>query len=260
MFGKSIKSILLVNLLLLGFCIYIIKLYLENNINLYIHPRYSSFSVTMSAIAVLVLAIGTLIDIQKKSILKQGKTRIKILDIIVVFVLGLAFVLPAQVLSSKAIGRKPLNTPSYQAVSARKPASTPCPTVKPASIEGWVNGISQYPVHCYEGQTIELSGFVFESPENFLPNDMFYLGRVVMSCCVIDARPYALPIMTANFERFPSETWLKISGTLVVKEISGSNQLVIEPKNVDEINNPSKLYDYLNIPSMTEFQSIEPIY
>jgi len=123
----------------------------------------------------------------------------------------------------------------------------------------WVYEISEYPINCYEGQSIELTGFVIEAVGNPLPNDMYYLGRVVMSCCVIDARPYALPIKRGNFESYPKETWLKVSGKLKAADVNGTVQLVISPKSVTKIDNPDQPYDYINVPSQTEIQPMQPV-
>jgi len=259
MFGKALKNSIVISLILFGFCAYIIKLYLQKDINLYIHPRYTGFSVIMSAIALVFLVLGIYFEARKRHIVKPPPSRTQLLDIVVVGVLALAFILPAQALSSKAIGRKSLNTPSYDTKSENAPFNTTCPDTKPASIEMWVYEISQYPINCYDGQPIELTGFVFEAPESPLPKDMYYLGRVVMSCCIIDARPYALPIKDGNFERYPKETWLKVSGKLRATDVNGSIQLVIEPESVVKVDDPSKPYDYINTRSMSDVQPLEPI-
>jgi len=259
MFGKPIRSNAVVSLILLGFCVYIIQLFVQKDINLYIHPRYSIFAAVMCSLAVVILVAGILFDLQKRSVANSSPYKVQFLDVIVVIVLVLAFILPSQALSSKAIGRKSLNTPSYETKPKSTSVSDTCPETKPSSIEAWVYEISQYPINCYKGQSIELTGFVFEAPESPLPNDMYYLGRMVMSCCVIDARPYALPIKTGSFEKYPNETWLKVSGKLQPADVNGSIQLVLEPDSVDKVNNPDKPYDYINTPSRSNVQPLEPI-
>jgi len=203
----------------------------------------------MSALAIIVLVIGIIVEFKKKRIaLHNHASSVHFLDILVVIVLGLAFMLPAQALSSKAIGRKSINTPSYDESTKINTINTPCPQTKPVSIEKWVYEINEYPINCYEGQSIELTGFVFEAFENPLPNDMYYLGRVVMSCCVIDARPYALPIKKANFISYPENTWLKVNGKLKADKVNGKIQLIISPDSVTKVSNPDKPYEYMNVP------------
>jgi putative membrane protein len=258
MFGRYIKKSLVVSAILLGFCVYIIRLYLRNDINLYIHPRYSSFAVIMCSLSVMILLIGTFADLKKR--IKPGRIHLNMqfLDVIVVVVLVLAFVLPSEALSSKAVGRKSVNTPSYDAQS-HKNIHTTCPETKPESIEVWVYEISQYPINCYKGQSIELTGFVFENPESPLPSNMYYLGRIVMSCCVIDARPYALPIKTGTFATYPDKTWLKVSGKLQPADVHGAIQLVIEPDTVTKVDGPNQPYDYINTPSESGIQPVQPL-
>lgn len=259
MFGKALNNSVVISLILIGFCVYIIKLYAQKDINLYIHPRYTGFSVVMPVIALVFLVLGIYFEARKHRTIKPAPSRAKLLDVIVVAVLALAFILPAQALSSKAIGRKSLNTPSYDNKSETTSLNTTCPETKPASIEEWVYEISEYPITCYAGQEIELTGFVFEAIEAPLPENMYYLGRLVISCCVIDARPYALPVNVGSFERYPEGTSLKVNGELRPQDVNGSVQLVIEPKSVVRIDNPDKPYDYINFPSLPDVQPLEPI-
>lgn len=259
MFGNRIKNNITISLVLMGFCIYIVKLYIQNDINLYIHPRYSIFALVMCLLALVILIIGMFLDLKKKSSAVYDKGKIQILDVLAVIILVLAFIMPPQALSSKAIETKTLNTPTYGSQSENTNDDIVCPETKPSSIEQWVYEISQYPINCYKGQSIELTGFVYEAPNNPLPRDMFYLGRLVISCCVIDASPYALPIKTGNFERYPADTWLKVNGKLVVADVNGTYLLVIEPKNIIKIDDPNKPYEYINTPSQDQLQTIEPI-
>jgi uncharacterized repeat protein (TIGR03943 family) len=242
MFGKLPLAKWLSGLILLGYCGYVVKLYFSGDITLYTHPRYSLFSLAMCLIAIVVLADGLIYSYKSRAGLKQSVGRINWLNIIVVGVLMLALLLPPQVISSSIIGRKTLNLPSGGSSSQ---SNLTCPATKPASIEGWVYEISQYPINCYLGQSIELTGFVLEATDNPLPADMYYLGRVVVSCCVVDAQPYALPIKTGDFQKYPLDTWLKVSGSLQADKVGDKVQLVVEPDSVNKIDPPENPYDYV---------------
>jgi uncharacterized repeat protein (TIGR03943 family) len=173
--------------------------------------------------------------------------------------LVLAFVLPAQTLSSKAISNKTVTTPTYDAsvTGADAPSGT-CPDALPQTTEEWVYQISQYPMKCYEGKPIELSGFVFLSPDKPLPDEMFYLGRLAMSCCVIDARPFALPVKATTSEPYATDTWLQVNGKLEIVEINGSPQLVIAPSKVKKIDAPSNPYEFITTSSAGSVQQTQP--
>ncbi len=261
MFGKLFNRDLVIRVLLLGFCLYIIKLYVQDNITHYIHPRYAIFSVAMSGVAVLVLLTGAVLELKKRTRHKANNFSGRTVNSIVVVVLVLAFILPVKTLSSEAIERKSLNTPTYDEVesedSSSRKVEEKCPETKPDSLETWVFEISQNPAHCYVGQDIELTGFVYESDKDPLPSDMYYLGRIVMSCCAVDARPYALPIKKANFQSYPKETWLKVNGKLQLMKVGEKYQLVIEPASVEQVHNPKKPYDYINTPSNVELEPLQ---
>lgn len=246
MFGKILKNRLTISAILIGYCVYIIKLFVQNDIGLYIHPRYSIFSVVMSSIAVIILVLGLFLNKSSKQITSNIPFKSYFLDIIVISILVLAFVLPPSTLSTSAIGRKSLSSPTYDSQSDNALDDTACPINEAASLEEWVYDIGQYPISCNKGKSIELTGFVIDSTDNPLPSDMYYLGRVVMSCCIIDARPYVLPIKVGEFQRYPKKTWLIVTGTLRTAEINGKEQLVVEPKSVTETESPSQQYEYIN--------------
>lgn len=262
MFGRLFSRNILVAALLLGFCVYVVLLFLRGQINLYIHPRYDMFSLIMAGYAIVLLLAGAVVELRGRAVKPRLRFRLNVVDILVVTVLALAFLLPAQALSSQAVARKALNTPRYEASQAgggTGTKSTVCPETKPDSVEMWVDAISTSPINCYKGETIELTGFVLQVDDSPLPNDMYYLGRMVMSCCIVDARPFALPIQKDSFGTYPKDTWLTVKGKLQASKVNGSVQLVIEPESVQEIEDPTEPYDYINTPSVSPAAPLIPL-
>ncbi len=247
MFGSTRIRSLWPSILLLGFCGFVIRLFIQGNITYYIHPRYALFSVVMCALAAALLLVGI---VQRLRATTQGDAEAtgRMVDGLVLVVMILAWQLPAQALSPQAISKKSLNTPSYNltGTNGRAARGDLCPEDMPASIDGWVYAISRSPVSCFKNRHIELIGSVFDAPENSLPTDMYYFGRVVVSCCAVDARPYALPVKRGHFMAYPNDTWLKIRGTLQTVTINGYEQLVIVPTSVIQTDAPSNPYDYIN--------------
>lgn len=221
---------------------------------MYIHPRYVVFALVMAIFGGTLLVVGAIW--QPPGHKPPVRKRVSVIDIIVVLVLVAAFMLSPRALSTAAVERKTVTTSS----SADSPASRPCPDFRPETMEMWVYAASEYP-HCYEGKDITLTGFVYQPSDNPLPEDMYYLGRVVMSCCVIDARPYALPIKQGAFERYPKDTWLTITGKLERVQINGASHLAVSPLTVQQVGSPDKPYEYLNsepMQLMTPLPSVGP--
>src|SRR3990167_11408768 len=248
MFGKKSLTALVASFVLLGFFVYILRLYATDNLNLYIHPRYTVFTVIMASLGLLLLLAGLVLRYRSK--LKYKQIRLTGLDAIVVIVVVLAVIMPPQVLSIDSVNRKTLTTPVGQGVR------TTCPVSKPDTLEAWVSEIAQYPTNCYEDEPIEITGFVIDAPDEPLPDDMYYLGRIVLSCCVIDARPFALPIEAVNGQTYQAETWLRVSGVLKEATVNGQERLVIRPSSVDEIPPPEQQYDYINVGNPDQFSPL----
>lgn len=248
MFGSMHK--LLPGVVLVLLCAYLVRLYVTKDIYLYIHPRYALFALIMAIIGGVLLCAGF---VWNRMQIKP--TRLSFVDWIVVSVTILAFAVAPQALSSNVMQRKTLSTPTANTSSSKNVHT--CPEVTATMpIEQWVFFISEYGADCYRGQQIHIRGFVMERPDNPLPNDMFYLGRVVVSCCVIDARPYALPISAGQSHNYTQDTWLELTGTLELTKIRGVEQLTVVPATTTVIPNPNLPYEYLNSP---DFTTIEPL-
>lgn len=257
MFGRLRQKNILTGFLLVGFCLYVVQLYLEDNIILYIHPRYTLFAFGMCLVALVILVSGIVMNVRRRGHHEAWHT-VGVVDMLAVVVLGLALLMPAQALSSETIERKSVNTPTPRVETADQEQVT-CLEEEPASIETWVYVISNYPPKCYEGRPIELTGFVITPSENPLPKDMYYLGRTVISCCVVDARPYAIPIAKGKFQAYPAQTWLTVKGRLKTVSVNGSPKVVIEPQSVTPTQDPSKPYDYIGTPSNTNIHVLQPV-
>ncbi len=238
MFGKSKGAVFIITLILIGFCIYPIYLYVNGNINLYIHPRYNWFSLLMSMIGLSLLAAGLIYSHGR------SKLRFRYFDVLLVVLLVLAFVVPAQPLSQQAIGKKSLVLPSYEQ-NGLDGGDSDCPEqTEPYTIDVWVYVLGYYDFDCFTESDVNIIGFVIDSVENPLPDNMYYLGRTVISCCVIDARPYALPVLIENGVKYDKDTWLRVQGKMQRKKVNGIEQVVIRPLSVVETEDSSKPYEF----------------
>ncbi|MFP4322516.1 MAG: TIGR03943 family putative permease subunit [Anaerolineales bacterium] len=96
----------------------------------------------------------------------------------------------------------------------------------------------------FEGQEVtDLMGFVHRDAR-FEGTDRFMLVRFTLSCCVADARPIGLIIETPEALNFPVDTWLEVSGPIVIQEVDGIETPVIQPESITEIDQPEHPYLY----------------
>lgn len=239
MFGRITPG-LGARIVLFLFCCLIVKLYMQQTITMYIHPRYMVFALVMALLGGALLLIGLLVRPRGHKHHTAGKG-IGFIDIIVVLVLLAAFVFPPKALSTSTVERKAITTSSSTSVASDQP----CPDFRPETMDMWVFAASEYP-HCYEGKEITITGFVYQPIDSKLPSDMYYLGRVVMSCCVIDARPYTLPVKQGTFGEYAKDTWLAVTGKLEKFQIDGKTHLVIAPTSIQIVPSPDQPYEFLN--------------
>lgn len=239
MFGKLLRHPVVIAMILLGLCIYIIQLFVTQTIALYIHPRYSWFAVIMCGIAAIILLYSLALELRHKY--RDTSSGSTVVNVIVVAIVIAALALPAQALSPGAMSQRTLKTLNYDGT----PMTKACPDERPETTQLWIDEMSQYPLWCYEGKSIELTGFVFEAPDSPLPANMYYLGQMVMSCCTIDLQPYGLPILKHEGYMYAPDTWLVVRGTLKKMQVQGKEQLVVAPESVQQAKKPDNPYRYI---------------
>ncbi len=246
MFGKILKHPIMSWLILVGFLAYIVRLFMSGAITLYIHPRYTWFSLAMAAVGLVVLGARAVMARNRNRTVSthhhgpEKDSRGVFVNCLVILVLILAWMLPPQTLSSETVGRRGVRVPIFE-------SNIPCPAgdyfAKP--FEHWWFDMDNHSMECYHNQPIEFTGFVIGwSPDYALPDDMFYLGRLAMSCCAIDAQPFALPVVGGDGKHTEGQ-WYTVRGTLEIVTTSGTKQLVIRADTITPVDQPSDPYMYI---------------
>lgn len=222
---------------------------------LYIHPRYVIFATIMSVVASVILVIDLIIQVCGGLLETPGHNHRPtvarlVVDGIAIGVLIFAFILPPQALSSGVTGERTVKTSLSQEQRSKEEENQQCSTKEPDSLVVWVNDIKFYPLHCNENRTLEVTGFVQESNQSTLPDTMYYIGRVVIACCAIDAQPYVLPVQKIEGVSYEKDTWLNITGILKRMTINDEDHLVIVPSKVLKIESPTNPYEYITASSV----------
>ncbi|MFI5610416.1 TIGR03943 family putative permease subunit [Amycolatopsis sp. NPDC051903] len=90
------------------------------------------------------------------------------------------------------------------------------------------------------GRTIGMSGFVVHTEGRTL------LARLVISCCAADAAPVTVHVKGGAADRFPSDTWLKVTGQVVPGTANEANGYTPDfvPTTVERIAAPQDPYEY----------------
>ncbi len=89
----------------------------------------------------------------------------------------------------------------------------------------------------YDGSSVTLTGFVTPADSNA---DGVRLTRMVITHCVIDAQPAAVPV-SVDAGEYPTGQWVEVTGTV---KADADGTLRIDPTSVVAIDEPGDPYEY----------------
>lgn len=127
------------------------------------------------------------------------------------------------------------------------PSGTAAPEIQKAS-EG--NGIERNLLEL-QWNYVRLSGMRIRTlgqvaVDESLPRGFFVLFRFVITCCVADARPVAMPIAFTEGNLPSSDDWVWVEGVLKVEDFLGRKTLIIRAEYMEKAEAPRDIYLYGN--------------
>jgi uncharacterized repeat protein (TIGR03943 family) len=197
-----------------AFLISIITLYLFaiNKIGYFINSNYYWWLLLSVGFTFLMTIIFIFYTIKDKHQKKSAKFGQFVFSAILILVFSSFFIIPIKPLGAESATytRTIVNKKDTQKIQYI--AKTP-EAISSLSLIDWFNIINQSPnASQYNGQKIYIKGFVSNTRA-----DGFDLSLYQVSCCVVDAQLYTIPITSTNPIQV-KDTWLNVKGTL---EISG---------------------------------------
>ena len=217
-------------------------------LTLYIHPRYTIFTVVMAVVAgLLVLAAVAVLPGRHDEVdhdhsaapARRGQAlgwfRVAVL-ISAAFAL---LVVPPATLSPRMLQNRDI-------VSAgQRLDSTDVPNLQggdPAtfSLKDWAALLQQGGVESVLGEEVRVSGYVLDQGEE----DVFFIARLTVTCCAVDAQPIGLPVSRPNWkEELRPSTWVAVEGTFV-EDVgrSGRHPALIQIGTLTRIDEPDNPY------------------
>jgi uncharacterized repeat protein (TIGR03943 family) len=188
-------------------------------LTLYVHPRYIIFTVVMAVVAgVLVLAAVAILPGRRDEVDHDHGTptrRDRALGWFRLAVLiGAAFallVVPPATLSPRMLQNRDvvssgqrLDTKDVPKLQGGDPATF--------SLRDWAALLQQGGGESVLGQNVNVSGYVLDQGDK----DVFFIARMVITCCAVDAQPIGLPVYRPNWkEELRPSTWIAVQGTFV---------------------------------------------
>jgi len=233
----------------------LLKYWLNNELNLLIHPNYF-WMVIVTGFALLLIAALRVVQLLTQ-VRQQisGKTPIMPVGqhislfppgwssalLLATAILGLV-VTPKVFASQTAIQRGV--TESVTLTRAQPQAFRSSTNPGERSLIEWVRTLSVYPEpDAYTAQPVKVQGFAVHPPD--LPPEYLMISRFVITCCAADAYPVGLPVkLKENRATYPADSWFEVEGRMITENFKGKRQLTIEANSLKKIPKPANPYYY----------------
>jgi len=200
---------------------------LTNDLTLYVHPRYTIFTVLFTCIALALLLFTSSHD--KNSLSKSSL-------VLCVLIAVVAILLPARSLSERTAqlrSQTNITTNSNLVISSFDNFSQDYSHFK---LQDWASFLSTSPdASQITSKKATIEGFIYEA------SGVRYIARFRLSCCAVDATPISIPLKkTEQTSQLTIGSWQRVEGVFVLE----NEVLVIEPTTLTEINEPEQPYVY----------------
>jgi uncharacterized repeat protein (TIGR03943 family) len=227
-------------------------------LTLYVHPRYTLLAV-IAAVVTLLALVGTAAvggsrptdddhdhahdhghdhdPVAPASVL--GRLLIWSKGVVLICAALALLVLPPATLSSTARQNRELIN-SGPALDSAKAA--PLVGADPAtfSVKDWAALLSQGGPEAVLGKQVDVSGYVLDRGEE----DVFFVARLAVSCCAVDAQPIGVPVHRPGWrDEIEPGAWIRIQGAFVNNPSRDSQESVtIGVGSLTKIDEPEQPY------------------
>jgi uncharacterized repeat protein (TIGR03943 family) len=219
-------------------------------LTLYVHPRYTLLTVMMAVLTLLVLVLLAAVRVSPAAQEHSDHdhvTRVSAFGRLLVWSKGAVLicaalallVIPPATLSSSARQNRELVT-SGQALDSTKVAALVGADPATFSVKDWAGLLSQGGPEAVLGKQVNLSGYVLDRGEE----DVFFIARLVVSCCAVDAQPIGVPVYRPGWRaEVEPGAWITIEGAFVNNPSRDSQESVaIGVGSLAHIDEPDQPY------------------
>jgi putative membrane protein len=233
---------------------YTLMLYFNQQLTLYIHPRYILFTAAFNALSLTVCSVGFVLTAWRMgrsttTVPNRVAWRPSITLLVAGFVLVAAYALPARTLTSGTADQRSDNfNNDTQAQSSSDTANATLALfdvdTTQLSIADWVSAFNmKTSPSFYEGKKVDVVGFVFHPKGT--PQDVFYVSRFRITCCSVDAQPLGVPVYSPGWqeeEKFEEDSWVHVKGSFVQTDQDIAEPVIIEPESIEPTDQPANPY------------------
>jgi uncharacterized repeat protein (TIGR03943 family) len=223
----------------------------SGKLELYIHPRYVTFTIIMSVVGAVMAGAGWFVarggqghqHDDDGTHLEGGQGRLRVagsLLTVAAAVVGL-LVLPPSALTSATASQRDLNS---SGTLSRHQASLLIGKDESAfDFRDWAS-LLRYDadLRYLPGRTATLTGFVTMDKTN--PTAVFFVTRFVTTCCTADAQPVGVPVYQPGWQKnYKTDTWVTVSGTFRDNpDAGGKAPTIFVPDTITPTSQPDRPY------------------
>lgn len=250
---------------ILLFNVYTLSLYFNQQLTLYIHPRYVLFTVGFNVVSLVACGVGFVLAAWRLSkdpssrdisgsaaaVASPGSVgrvpwRPPFALLVAGFVLVAAYALPAHTLSSDTAEQRSANFNNTQLGASGSAASDTLAlfesdTTK-LTIADWASAFTlKTSPSFYAGKKVDVVGFVFHPKGT--PQDVFYVSRFRITCCSVDAQPLGVPVYSPGWqERFEEDSWVRAVGSFAESDQDIAEPAIVTPESIEPTDQPEDPY------------------
>lgn len=263
-------------LILFGFSAFYLKIIINNEILMYVHPRIIPFAL-FGMISMIIIALFLL-----SSCFYNNKRKVRFKNYII-FIIPLIMILFMQgtnvnsaIKTSNADTNVSTNTSSNTNLAGISNNNTNINSNLPSSVFELYNGKTEsdgqgtvdkkeldiknnvIQVNSknfvfsldeilgnpdkYEGEEIDITGFVYKVKD--LKQNQFIIGRYMMVCCAADMQIAGIRCNINNLGTYDNDTWVKVRGKIKKDVYEGQVDPLIEVEHIEIDLNPDTSYVY----------------
>ena len=218
--------------------VYVLFLGFTKKLNLYIHPRYITFTVVFAAIA-LGLVLYSSFNTAKPSH-SHKSSRISLLPIFII--LGVALLVPARSLTSATVSQRATDSGSLISTANSQPLNSLFSgSSRGLRLADWYRLLaSNDDPSYYVNKPAKISGFIYDAG---LGPDTVWLARFVVTCCAVDAQPVGVPVQIKNWQaEYQQDQWVEVEGSFELAQTTNGQEIILIPETVQSIDEPSNPY------------------
>ena len=221
-------------------------------LELYIHPRYVTFTVIMSVIGAVLAGAGLVVagsgqghrhndDGTHPESGGQGRLRAAgSLLTVTAAVVGL-LILPPSALTSATASQRDLN--SSGTLNRHQTSQLIGADESAFDVRDWAS-LLRYDadLRYLAGRTATITGFVTMDKTN--PAAVFFATRFVTTCCTVDAQPVGVPVYQPGWQKtFKTDTWVTVTGTFRDNpDADAKSPTIFVPDTITPTSQPDRPY------------------